>query len=77
MTSCSVMENDTPVFGGSIKLVNCAVPNTQLSGGSLDTSSIGSNSFINGLTFISTGDCKNIIDTISGVPLTGIIERTA
>ena len=58
-------------------LLDCSIDNTQKTGsGSLDTSSIGSNSFINGLTFISTGDCKNIFDTIDNIPLTGVVQRT-
>ena len=78
-----IMENKdlTNVFyiGSSSKctLIDCSIDNTQKTGsGSLDKSSIGSNSFINGLTFISTGDCKNIFDTIDNIPLTGVVQRT-
>ena len=62
MISCTITENDTPVFYGPAKLVNCSVPNTQLSGGSLDTFSIGSISFSNELSFISSDDCLNLFD---------------
>ena len=75
------MENTTPTVSthqaAIILFKECSISSDQLMGtASLDTSSKGSNSFINGLTFISTGNCVNIIDTISGVPLTGIIDQT-
>ena len=63
--------------GCTCTLIDCSIDNTEILGsGSLDKSQIGTNSFIYGLTFLSTGDCVNINDTISGVPLTFFIERT-
>ena len=61
--------------GVKCTLIDCSIDNTDKTGSGSLSRTGSTDSFINGLTFISTGDCKNIIDTISGVPLTGIIER--
>ena len=44
-------------------LIHCSIDNKDKTGpGTFDISLIGSNSFTNGLTFISTGDCVNIFE---------------
>ena len=51
-------------------LIDCTVDNLATTGsGSLETSSIGERTFINGLTFISEGDCSNKFDIVEGVQL--------
>ena len=71
MTECTIMENDTPTFSrssGSIILKECSVSSDQLTSTTwLDISSIGTKSFINELTFITTGDCVNLFDTIGSL----------
>ena len=49
-------------------IIECSIDNITTTGsGSLDTILIGTNSFINGLTFIETGSCLNTFDTIGGL----------
>ena len=80
--TCIMKNKDsTAVFyleiGSKCTLIHCSIDDPQKVGsGPLDTSSIGKNSFIHGLTFISTGDCVNSFDTIDGVPLIRDIEGT-
>ena len=62
MIKCCIQGNkDTPVFSGSIKLCDCSVSTDQLKNSNINIESIGSKSFINELSFISTGKCRTTI----------------
>ena len=67
--NCTIMENKgSPVFSGSITLIKCAVSDDQYKDATnLNTGKVLTNSFINGLTFIQTGSCVNIFDTIGSL----------
>ena len=68
--SCCVIKNTKrPVFSGSIKLYNCSVSSDQFEGSNVNTNSLGTTTFIHGLTFLETGDCKASFDaTCSIIP---------
>ena len=54
----------SPVFSGSITLINCSVSDDQYKdASSLNTNEVTTNSFINELTFITTGYCGNLFDS--------------
>ena len=74
MRECTILENTSPAFDGSITLIKCTVSEGQIEDDSDVNINETTNSFIYGLTFISTADCVNIFDTFEGVSLTGIIE---
>ena len=65
ITLSTIIANSVPAFSGSMKLITCTVSNDQYNGASnVNTVEVTTNSFINGLTFISTGECVNMFDTI-------------
>ena len=54
--SCCVMNNTKrPVFSGSITLYNCSVSSDQFEESNVNTNSLGTTTFIHGLTFLETG----------------------
>ena len=66
--SCCVMNNTKiPVFSGSIKLYNCSVSSDQFKLSFVNTNSVGTTTFIHGLTFISTGFCQANFDVIGSL----------
>ena len=82
--SSSILENRNPAFGcinGAnclIILQECTVSEDSFPSEAswLDTSSIGTKSFIYGLTFHVTGECVNKFERVGGIPLTGLIPQT-
>ena len=63
ITLSTIIANSVPAFSGSMKLITCTVSSDQYNGASnVNTVEVTTNSFINGLTFISTGECVNIFD---------------
>ena len=65
--SCCIMKNTLPVFYGLVSLFNCTIGSNQLEGSNMTgiTDSLNSTTFLHNLTFISTGSCVHIPDTIN------------
>ena len=72
ITHCCILQNGNPCFRtkdsyAEIFLINCTIDNTNETG-SGDVKQIGSiTSFINGLTFISTGSCHASFDVVGSL----------
>ena len=66
--SCCVMNNTKrPVFSGSITLYNCSVSSDQFEESNVNTNSLGTTTFIHGLTFLETGSCYASFDVIDSL----------
>ena len=66
--SCCIMNNTKrPIFSGLLTLYNCSVSSDQFEGSTVNTDSLGTITFIHGLTFISTGSCYASFDAIGSL----------
>ena len=60
---CAILDNkNTPIFIGSITLINCTVSKDQLKDSTPNIDNIHISSFIHALPFIETGNCINKFD---------------
>ena len=76
LISCCVMDNkDKPVFVGSISLYECSVGEDQYEESNVDQEFVGTNTFIHGLTFLSTGFCYSSFDVLDSLTPSSPIQK--